>query len=94
MNDLAHAVHVVETDETLAGQLAHKRKRHSLVVVALDDLEEVHTEDLEHHHKVFSVRPVMNERVQKLDTVRGVTTHSVSFKTIPELGVIVVVAFN
>jgi hypothetical protein len=43
VNDLAHAVHVVETDQALSCQLSHKGKRNSLVIVALNNLKEVHS---------------------------------------------------
>lgn len=42
VDNFAHTMHVVESDETLAGELAHERKRDSLVIIALDDLEEVY----------------------------------------------------
>ena len=38
VNDLAHAVQVVQPDQTLPRQLARKRHRNALVIVAFDDL--------------------------------------------------------
>ena len=41
VNNLAHAMHVVKTNETLTSKLSHKRHRDSFVIIALYDLEEV-----------------------------------------------------
>ena len=48
-----------------------------MVIVALDNFEEIDAEDLKNHDKVLSIWSMMDERVEKLDTVRSVTTHSV-----------------
>ena len=69
MDNLTHSVNVVKADETLAGEFADKWQRHAFIVVSFDDLEEVHTQNLEHHNKVLSVWTVMNERVEQLCTV-------------------------
>lgn len=65
-------MHVIKADETLTSELPCQRHWHTLIVVSLDDFEEVDAQNLEHHHKVLSVRAMMNERVKKLDAV-GVT---------------------
>ncbi len=41
VNNLAHAMHVVKTNEALTSKLSHKRHRDSFVIIALYDLEEV-----------------------------------------------------
>ena len=69
MYDLAHPVNVVKANEALACEFAHKWQRHTFIVVSFDDLEEVHTQNLEHHNKVLSVWTVMDERVEQLCTV-------------------------
>ena len=76
VNDLAHSMHVVQTDQTLSSQSSCKRHRHSLVVIALDDLKEVYAQDFEHHNEVLAVWTVVNERIEELDAVRSVSTHS------------------
>ena len=94
MDNLAHAMHVVETNEALSGELSCKRHRNSLVVVALNDLEEVDAEDLEHHHKVLSVWPVVDERVEQLNAVRSITTHSILVQRLNQVLVLLVVRFD
>lgn len=64
VNDLAHAVHIVKTNQALASELTHKRKRDSLVVVALYDFKEVHTQNFKYHHEVFSIGSVMDKGIQ------------------------------
>lgn len=43
VNYLAHSMHVVEPDQALASKASDQRQRHSVVVVALNDLEEVNS---------------------------------------------------
>ena len=69
MDHLAHSVEVVESNEALLGHLPNDRDRSSFVVVSLDDLQQIAAEDLEHGHKVLSVRAVVQEAVQQLNTV-------------------------
>jgi len=64
MYNLAHPVNVVKADETLAGEFANKWQRHAFIVVSFDDLQEVHTQNLKHHNKMFAVWSVMDERIQ------------------------------
>ena len=42
MDDIAHAVHIIEADQTLPSELPCQRHWHTLIVVSLDDFEEVH----------------------------------------------------
>ena len=90
MDDLAHAVHVIEANETLSGQLSHKRERYTLIVVTFNDLEEVNSQNFEHHYEMLTIRAMMNEGVQKLHTVRGVSTHAELCQTCLELRIILV----
>jgi hypothetical protein len=69
MNNLTDPVQVVQTHQALLGHNSHKRKGHTLVVVALDHLKQVHSKDLKHHHEMFSMRTVMEETVEQLHTV-------------------------
>lgn len=70
MNNLAHAMHVVETNQALLRQLSHQRQRDTLVLVSLDDLKEVDTENFENHDEMLAIRSVMNKRVQQLRAMR------------------------
>ena len=70
MDDLTHAMHVVETNQALLSQLSHQRQRNTLVLVSLDDLKEVDAENFENHDEMLAIRSVMDERVQQLRAVR------------------------
>ena len=61
VDDLAHAVHIVEAQQTLASQLPGKRDRHSLIIIALDNFQKVDAEDFENHHKMFAIRAMVDE---------------------------------
>jgi hypothetical protein len=63
MNNLAHAMHIIKTYETLSSQLSNQRQRDSFVVITLDNLEEINTQDFKYHHKMFSVWTMVNERI-------------------------------
>ena len=91
MDNLTHPVHVVETDQALSGKSSRERHRNTLIVVALDDLQEIDTENFEYHHKVLAIRTVMNERVEKLDAVTRVTTHTVPVQGIHQFLILLVI---
>lgn len=80
VDDFTVAVHVVEPDQALTGKFADQRNRHTLVVVALDDLQKIDTQDLEDHDEMLAVWPVVNERIQKLYAVRRYSRHSIAFQ--------------
>ena len=63
MNDLAHAMQIVETHEALARHLPDNRKGRTLVVVSLDNLEQVAAENFEDGHKMLAMRSMMKEAV-------------------------------
>jgi hypothetical protein len=69
VDDLADAMQVVQADQHLLGHTPDQWDRDSLGVVPLHDLEQIHAEDLEHHHKVLPIRTVMEERIEQLDCV-------------------------
>lgn len=94
MNDLAHTVHVVKANQTLASQLSHKGKWHTFVVIALNDFKEVNSQNLENHDEVLSVRSVVDKGIQKLHAVRGISTHAILFQTSFKLRVVFVEGFN
>ena len=57
MDDLTHPVHVVEADQALSGKSSRERHRNTLIVVALDDLQEIDSENFEYHHKCLPFGP-------------------------------------
>ena len=42
VNDFAHAMHVVETDQALSGQFSNQWERHTLIIIALYNFEEIY----------------------------------------------------
>lgn len=81
MDNLAHPVNVIKAYETLAGQLAHYRQWHSLIVVSFNNFQEVHTQNLKNHNEMFSIWTMMDEGIQKLSTVRTFRDYTVFSKT-------------
>ena len=73
VDDLAEPVQEVQSDEDLLGYDASEVHRNSLVAVALDNLEQIHSEDLEYHAKVVSVGPPVDEAVQQLNNLAVVS---------------------
>jgi diadenosine tetraphosphate (Ap4A) HIT family hydrolase len=69
VNDLADSVKVVKTHQALLGHDPDKWKRGALVVVPLDDLKEVHAEDLKDHNEMLSMWTMMQQAVQELNAV-------------------------
>ena len=94
VDDLAHPVHVIETDQTLSSKFSCQRHWDSLIVVPLNDLQEIYSEDLEHHDEVLAVRPMVDERVEKLHAVGSVAAHSKLVKFKLEDWIFFVVFFN
>ena len=43
MDNLAHSMHVIEPDQTLTSQLSYQGKRHTFIIVALDNFEEINS---------------------------------------------------
>jgi hypothetical protein len=43
MDNLAHSMHVIEADQTLTSQLSYQGKRHTFIIVALDNFEEINS---------------------------------------------------
>ena len=66
MNNLAYTVKVVKTHQALLRHDPAQRQRDSLVVVSLDDLKKVDSENLKNHYKVLAMSPVVQEAVEKL----------------------------
>ena len=77
MNYFTHPVHIVKTYEALSCKLAHKRERHTFVIVTLDNLKEVYSKDFKNHYKVFSIGTVMNKGIEQLCTMRGVPAYAI-----------------
>lgn len=71
VDDLAHAVHVIQANQALSRQSPHQRQRHAAVVIALDDFEEVDAQDFEDHDEVLAIGSMVDEGVQQLGAVRA-----------------------
>ena len=69
MDDLADGVEVVEADEALLGDLAAEVHGAAVVLVALDELEEVHAEDLEDHAEMVTVWALVEKGVEEVEDV-------------------------
>jgi hypothetical protein len=59
VNNVAHAMKVIETHQALLGHDANKVQWYTFVVVALDDFKKVYAKDFKNHHEMFSVWPVV-----------------------------------
>ena len=86
VDDLADAVQVIEAHQALLRHYADKWQRDALVVVPLNDFKQVDAKNLEDHHKVLTVRTMVQEAVEKLDAMAVVTGDI--FKLFGLLGVI------
>ena len=75
MDDVAHSVQVIQSNQTLPSNLPCDGYRHSLVLKRLDYLKQVDSKDLEHHDEVLPIRPVMQERVEQLHTRTAIRTY-------------------
>jgi len=69
-------MHIVEAEEALSSKLSNQGDGNTLIIVSFNDLKEIYSKDFEHHNKVLAIRSVMNEGVQKLDTVGCISTHA------------------
>ena len=67
MYDTTASVHVIETEENLFCDLFDEGHRDTFVLMALDEAEEVFTEDLEDHADVGAVGPFVSEVVEEGD---------------------------
>ena len=75
MDDVAHSVQVIQSNQTLPSNLPCDGYWHSLVLKRLDHLKQVDSKNLEHHDKVLPIRPVMQERVEQLHTRTAIRTN-------------------
>ena len=75
MDDVAHSVQVIQSNQTLPSNLPCDGYWHSLVLKRLDHLQQVDSKDLEHHDEVLPIRPVMQERVEQLHTRTAIRTY-------------------
>mmetsp|Transcript_17712 Transcript_17712/g.16946 ORF Transcript_17712/g.16946 Transcript_17712/m.16946 type:complete len:230 (+) Transcript_17712:639-1328(+) len=94
VDDMAHPVHVVQPDQALPRHLSDQRQRHPLVVISLNNFQKVDSKDLEDHDEVFAVGSVVDEGVEELSTVGGVSTDTVLLDVGAQLGIILVVLLN
>lgn len=65
-----------------------KRKWDTTIIVSLNNLKEINSQDFEHHDKVLAVGPVVDERVQELRTVTTFSGESNSIKSFRKIVVI------
>lgn len=65
MYDAAAAVHVIETEQDLFGDLLAEMHGYAFVLMALDETEQVLSEDLEDHADVGAVGPLVSEVVEE-----------------------------
>lgn len=72
VDDATDAVHVVEPQQQLPGDVAHHRKGNASVVILLDKREQVLAQNFERHYVVLSVQRVVEELVEHLQVVRVV----------------------
>jgi hypothetical protein len=63
VDNFAHAMHVIQANQTLSRKLASQGHGHSLVIVSFDDLKEVNTKNFEHHNEVFAIGSMMDKGV-------------------------------
>ena len=69
VNQLADAVHIVQTHQQLLSDLSHLWHGNTSVVVLLHEIQEVLTKDLKSHHEMFPVLPMMKEPIEHLEAV-------------------------
>ena len=67
MNNAATAVHVVESQENLLGNLFDEVHGNALVLVSLNEAEQILAEDLEYHTDVSAIWPLVPEVVEEGD---------------------------
>ena len=94
MNDLAHPMHIVKTNEALPGKSPHQRKWHSLVVISLDDLQEVDSQNLKHHDEMLPVWTMVDEGVKQLGAVGTLGDHAEFGKSAHQVLVVLVVTLD
>lgn len=69
MDNSTFPVQIVETNENLFGHPTHNWQRDTLIIISFHNFKQIDTKDLEHHNKVLTIGPRMNERIQKLHCV-------------------------
>ena len=69
VDDSANAVEEVQSHHDLSGDLLDQVQRETLVVIALEHLEQVDSEDLKDHAEVITVGTLVEERVEQVEDV-------------------------
>ena len=69
VDDTAHAVHVIQAEEELAGESPDNWNRNATVVVLPHQAQEILAEDLHRHRVVLAVEGMMEELVEHLQIV-------------------------
>ncbi len=67
MKKPTYPVKIVKSDEDLLSDDAADMHGDTLVVVALNHLEQVDTHDLEHHTEVIPIWALVDKRIKELD---------------------------
>lgn len=63
MDNVAHAMHIVKSDQALTSKFTNQWNGYSLVVITLDYFKEIDSQNLEDHDEVLAVGPVVDKRV-------------------------------
>ena len=63
MDNLAHAVDIVEPNKALLSQSSDKRQWYTFIIVSFNDLQEVHSQNLKDHNKMFAIWSMVDKRV-------------------------------
>ena len=66
---LADTMQVIQSNQALFGHDSNQWHWHTFVVVAFNYFEKIYAQNLEDHDKMFAVRAMMQEAVQKLNTI-------------------------
>lgn len=64
MDNIAESVQEIESDQHLLGNLSAEMEWDSLIIISLDDLQQVDTQDLKDEAKMISIRSLVDKRIQ------------------------------
>lgn len=70
MDDPADSVQEIKSHQYLPSNFLDQIKGQSLVIIPLQDLKQVNTQNFKHHAEMISIRPLVQERVQKIQHMR------------------------
>jgi hypothetical protein len=67
MDDSANSVQKVKSHENLASNFLHQIQWQSLIIISLQDLKQVYSEDFEDHTKMIAIGSLVEERVEQIE---------------------------